>query len=146
MIDDLSPPARRFVSAWCTTTGRKASPLLMPNQRRAWHMEWSSQMQNLLRERAWTLASEAPRIAQRCTAVHLSLNDWWCSALVRTPNDVAAGRPIPMGADLDRILGTPRAWTDVMLRDPQTVDLRTWLRSLQSMADTHVTKTPTSHT
>jgi hypothetical protein len=100
----------------------------------------------LLREQAWALTPEAARVAHWYTAVHLSLNDWWRSALVRTLNDVADRRPIPMGADLDRVLGTPGAWTDVMLRDPQTFDLRTWLRSVQSLADTHAVKAPTSHT
>lgn len=101
---------------------------------------------DILREQAHTLTPQAARIAQWYTTVHLSLNDWWRSALVRSLSDVAGTTPVPHGPDMDRVLGTPGTWTDVMLRDPRTFDLRTWLRSVQSLADTHAVKAPTSHT
>lgn len=100
---------------------------------------------DILREQAQTLPPYAARIAQWYTIKHLRLDDWWRSALLRTLSGVAGTTPVPHGPDLDRVLGTPGAWTNVMERDVNTFDLRTWLRSVQFLADAYAVKVPTPH-
>lgn len=100
---------------------------------------------DVLREQATTLTPESARVAQWYTSTHLKLKDWWRSALVRTLHGVAGATPVPHGPDLGRVLGTPDAWTDAMQRDTHAFDLRTWLRSVQFLADTYGPKPPPMH-
>lgn len=89
----------------------------------------------MLREQARTLSPYAARVSMWYVISHLRLSDWWRSALVSTLAHQGRDAVLPCGSDLDMVLGTPGAWTNIMMMDASTFDMRAWLRGVQALAD-----------
>ena len=101
----------------------------------------------ILREQVHqTLTPAAARVAYSYLATdQFSLSDTWRSALLLTTDQHAGDIP-RLQNNLEVVLkfGVPGAWTDAMLHDFSTFDLRTWLTCVRMLADLHEPRPPTT--